>query len=183
MSRTGRTIGLFVAALVGAATVTAEAGSVKVGGEPIFPSELVFIDADPKSQAHGEGTLANGCKWEVDTITRFAAHHSVSSCVRYFYRTTITLTKKCPAPNRPLSVTSERITATGPHCAGDDGEIPSPRIEARSISSGRTPGERSQNIVEQPDGSRVIISWSDDTVDVRVTYPDRTTDILKLPEE
>ena len=174
---------ILLVALLTTAGANGEQGSIKIAGETMFPSELVFMDPDPRSQAHAEGTLGDGCEWELDTVTRTAPHHTAHGCVEYFYKTTVTMTRKCAAPRRPQQVVSERMTKSGRMCATENRPLPEPKSVTLAVSSGRIPDGRFQDIVEQPDGSRVTINWSPSTVDVRVVYPDKTIDILQLPTD
>lgn len=169
-----------VLVFLSAAAVPAQE-AVKVAGDSFFPGDLIFGEADPKSVATGEGSLPDECKWELRTSTRVAREDVDRTCRRYFYKTGVVLTRKCPAPQKPKVVSSERITTTGPHCAEEERKLPPPKVESRAISSGMVPDGRRQEIVEQPDGTRVVIRSDATGVEVRVSYPDRTTDVLKIP--
>jgi hypothetical protein len=56
-----------------------------------------------------------------------------------------------------------------------------PQTEARVLSSGTTAEGKYQDILTQPDGSRITLLYDDTGVLAVVVYPDGTADTLKLP--
>jgi hypothetical protein len=158
----------------------AQKSQVRVGGREFIPKDLIFADADPKSRVSGESDLADGCKWILSVDTRAAAQHLEDDCRRYYYRTRVTLEKECPPPAEKEQSTSERVTYTGPHCRNAAGELPPPRVESRAISSGRTPDGRNQEIIQQPDGTRLTFTHDRSGAQIAIRYPDTTTDLLTV---
>jgi hypothetical protein len=161
---------------------------IKVAGVDFVPKDLIFAAADAKSRATAEGPLPNECKWNFVAETRIARREEPQGrdkdCVRYYYKTTVTLTQACPAENgKTTEVTklSERITSAGPFCADGSGKIAPPNIEARVLSSGTTAEAKHQDIVTQPDGTRITLLYDDAGVLAVVVYPDGTADTLKVP--
>lgn len=156
--------------------------SVKIGGSEFVPKELIFAAPDPRSMATADGKLPDECKWEYQSETRVARRDDEKNCVRYYYKTTIRLTQVCArATEQAKTVSSERITSTGPHCPDSHGRVPPPKLEARALSSGKTSDGRRQEIVLQPDGTRIVITYTEAVVSVGVTYPDGSADALSLP--
>lgn len=169
---------LALAALMGLAL---HAG-IKVAGVEFIPSDLIFAAADPHSRATADGQFADGCKWMYISQTRVAKKEDDKGCVRYFYKTTVTLEQNCAAPNEKLvTKRGERVTSTGPHCADGGGKIPPPVIEARVLSSGDMPDGKHQDIVLQPDGTRITLQYDAKTIIVTAGFPDGTADSLSLP--
>jgi hypothetical protein len=169
-------ISLFVALLFG----------VKVAGVEFVPRDLIFAAAEPKSRATADGELPNECKWAFTSETRIAKRDDGQGqgCVRYFYKTTVKLEQTCPAPNDQITTithSSERITATGPFCPDSSGKVPPPQTEARVLSSGTTADGKHQDILIQPDGTRITLTSDASSVLVVAVYPDGTADTLKLP--
>src|SRR6266704_2572231 len=96
---------------------------VKVAGVEFVPKDVIFAAVESKSRATADGPLPNECKWEFVSETRIGKQEDGQGCVRYFYKTTVTLAQTCPAPNdKPAGVGSERITAQGPFCP-DHGKV------------------------------------------------------------
>jgi len=157
---------------------------VKVAGVEFVPKDLIFAAAEAKSQAAADGDLPNECKWNFSSETRIARREDNQGCVRYYYKTTVKLEQTCPAPNdRITTVTrsSERITAAGPFCPDSSGKVAPPQTEARVLSSGTTAEGKHQDILSQPDGTRITLVYDAGSVIVVAVYPDGTADSLKLP--
>lgn len=155
---------------------------IKVAGVEFIPSDLIFATADPHSRATAEGQFADGCKWTYISQTRVAKKEDEKGCVRYFYKTTVSLEQNCPAPNEKLVTRrGERVTSTGPHCADGSGKIPPPVIEAHVLSSGDMPDGKHQDIVVQPDGTRITLQYDSKLITATAAFPDGTVDALSLP--
>lgn len=170
-------------AIVALAVLPLGADEVKVGGEEFIPKGLIFSESDPKSRVAGEGDLADGCEWVLESDTRVAARRvekesPEQDCVQYFYRTRVELLRRCPAPASPEIVTSERTTNRAPICPDAAGSIDPPAIEARAISSGETPDGQRQQIIVHPDGTRLTLQWNSKGISVGIRYTDGTTDRL-----
>jgi hypothetical protein len=174
-----RTLLLLLSLLV-ALGISADRGSVKVGGREFIPKGLIFPDADPKSRVAGEGELSDGCRWVLVAETRVADQRAEDDCRRYYYRTHVVLQKKCAPPAEPEEAHSERVTTTGPHCPDNSGSVADPKIDSRAISAGLTPDGRFQDIIQQPDGTRLTITHDDSGARVALRYPDGTTDALQV---
>ncbi|HKB81183.1 MAG TPA: hypothetical protein VKH35_15855 [Thermoanaerobaculia bacterium] len=168
------------------AAVSAFAG-VKVAGMEFVPKDLIFAAAEPKSQATAEGTLPDNCKWTFSSETRVGKREEPggrSTCIRYYYKTTVVLQETCPAPNDKVTTvthSSERITADGPFCPDNSGRIAPPKTEAHVVSSGTTAAGKQQDIVVQPDGTRITLQSDARGITVTVAYTDGTADTLALP--
>src|SRR5262249_60745513 len=124
-----------------------------------------------------DGPLPNECKWNFVAETRVAKREEprAKDCVRYYYKTTVTLVQTCPAPNeKSVTVTrlSERITSSGPFCPDGSGKVTPPNAEAQVLSSGTTAEGKHQDIVMQPDGTRITLLYDDAGVLTVVVYPD-----------
>ena len=159
---------------------------VKVAGVDFVPKDLIFASPEPKSRATADGALPNECKWGFTSETRIAKREDPQgqSCVRYYYKTTVVLEQTCPAPNDKVTTvrrSSERITSAGPFCPDSSGKVTPPQTEARVLSSGTTSEGKHQDILIQPDGSRITLLYDDSGVLAVVVYPDGTADTLKLP--
>jgi len=159
---------------------------VKVAGVEFVPKDLIFASAEPKSQATADGTLPNECKWTFSSETRIAKREDQQGqrCVRYYYKTTVVLLETCPAPNDKTTTVrrlSERITSQGPFCPDSTGKLTPPNTEAHVISSGTTAEGKHQDIVVQPDGTRITLLYDEGGVLVSAVYADGTGDTLKLP--
>jgi hypothetical protein len=159
---------------------------VKIAGVDFVPKDLIFAAAEPKSRATADGSLPNECKWDFSSETRIAKREEPQSqgCVRYYYKTTILLTQTCPAPNDKLTTvvrSSERITSAGPFCPDSAGKVAPPQTEAKVLSSGTTAEGKHQDILTQPDGTRITLLYDDAVIVTVVVYPDGTADTLKLP--
>lgn len=156
--------------------------SVRVGGVEFVPKDLVFAAADPRSRATAEGALPDECKWEFVSETRIGRHDDPQRCVRYYYRTSVALTRSCPQ-SRPQRSFSERITATGPHCPDASGKVVPPLTEARALSSGTTADGKHQDIVVQPDGTRIALLSDGTTASASAAYPDGSADFVIVPSK
>lgn len=154
---------------------------VKVGGREIVPKGLIFADPDPKSTVTAEGELEDGCGWTLEGETRFAEERAEEECVLDYRRTTVLLTRKCPAPAKPEPVVAERTTtAPKQRCPDEGGELAELEVETRAISSGTTPDGKRQAILTQPDGTRLTMSWDMSGARVVIRFPDATTDVLQV---
>jgi hypothetical protein len=171
---------LRVAAAILLLTIPAGAG-VKINGTDFVPKDLIFAAAEPRSRATAEGPLPNECSWSFTSETRVGRREDDKGCVRYFYDTVVRLAQNCPEPAKPQERTSERITATAPVCPDGSGKVQPPNVEAHVLSSGTTSDGKHQDIVQQPDGTRIVIVSDDASVVVTVLYPDGSGDGLKLP--
>ncbi|HSP14747.1 MAG TPA: hypothetical protein VLV78_08345 [Thermoanaerobaculia bacterium] len=174
-----------VVALVIAFAAPALAG-VKIAGVDFVPKDLIFAAPEARSRATAEGSRPNECKWDFVSETRVGKREDPQGkdCVRYYYKTTVTLEQTCPAPNdKSTGITklSERITSAGPFCPDASGKIAPPHTEARVLSSGTTAEGKHQDVLTQPDGTRITLLYDSAVVQVVATYPDSTTDVLALP--
>ncbi len=157
-------------------------GGVKVAGVEFVPKDLIFAAVEPKSRATAEGPLPAQCKWDFVSETRVGKQEDGQGCVRYFYKTTVSISQTCPAPHeKPKGVASERITSQGPFCPDRAGKVQPPNVESRALSSGTTAEGKHQEIVLQPDGTRVTLIYDDASVIAAIGYPDGSGDTLKLP--
>ena len=157
--------------------------AIKVGGSEFVPKDVVFSAADARNRATGEGPLPDRCKWELASETSIGLKSDEKNCVHYFYRTRVTLSTTCPPPPTQSveAKTTERITKQGPFCPDTGGKVTPPAMDARAVSTGQTPERRQQDILAQPDGTRLTIAADAASVQVAVVYPDGTADLLKLP--
>lgn len=157
---------------------------VKVGGVDFVPKDLIFGAPDPKSRATSDGPLPGECKWDFVAETRIARREEPQGkdtvCIRYYYKTTVELAQTCP-DQKEVARSAERITSAGPFCPDASGKVTPPNIDARVLSSGTTADGKHQDIVLQPDGTRITIVSDDAGVVTTVVYPDGTADALKLP--
>lgn len=158
---------------------------VKVAGVEFVPKDLVFADVDPRNQATAEGTLANECKWNFTSATQIGRLEEGQGlrCVLYYYKTTVILQQTCSAPHQAANVvrSSERITSDGPYCPDTTGKLAAPKSDTHVISSGTTADGKHQDILTQPDGTRITLLYDDKGVLVTAVYSDGTSDLLKLP--
>ena len=155
---------------------------IKVAGVEFVPKDLIFAAPEPKSRASADGPLPNECKWGYVSETRIGRREDDKGCVRYYYKTIVTLTQNCPAPNdKQPSHSAERITSTPAQCPDSSGKLPPPQTEAKVLSSGTTADGKHQDIVLQPDGTRITLLYDDTVVYVTVVFPDGTADSLKQP--
>lgn len=155
---------------------------VKVAGVEFVPKDLIFAAVEPKSRATAEGPLPAECKWDFVSETRIGKQEDGQGCVRYFYKTTVSLSQSCPAPHeKPLHVTSDRITSQGPFCPDRAGKVQPPSVESRALSSGTNAEGKHQETILQPDGTRITLIWDAAGVIAAIGYPDGSGDTLKLP--
>lgn len=181
MKATSRVI-LFLLLL--AVSGPAALSQVKIAGEEIVPKGLIFADSHPQSRVTAEGELADGCGWSISAETRFAEQRLETDCYLDYRRTSVTLTRKCPAPAKPESSVAERTTtAPGPRCPAESGEIDPPDVASKAISSGTTPDGKRQAILVQADGTRMTMSWDESGAHVVIRFPDGTTDRLDVAAE
>ena len=161
---------------------SAAPAGVKVGGSEFVPKDLIFASADSSSQASAEGPLPKECKWSFVAVTRIGRREDSQRCIRFYYKTTVTLVQTCPAKEEPAKLLlAERITATDNRCPDAAGNVRAPSDETTALSSGTTADGKRQEIVRQPDGTRITLTYDNDAVMVRAAFPDGTADILKLP--
>jgi hypothetical protein len=158
---------------------------VKVAGAEFVPKDLIFAAPEARSRATAEGPRPNECKWTFVSETRIGKREDPQGkdCVRYYYKTTVTLEQTCPASNEKtgdVSRLSERITSAGPVCPDASGKVATPHTEARVLSSGTTPDGKHQDIVTQPDGTRITLLYDATSVVAVAVYPDGTADTLTL---
>ena len=154
---------------------------IKVAGVEFVPKDLIFAPVEPKSRATADGALPGECKWDFVSETRVAKQEDGQGCIRYYYKTTVSLTQACPAPNdKPVGASSDRITAQGPFCP-DHGKVQPPNTDSKALSSGTTADGKHHDIVVQPDGTRVELIYDDNGVLAAIAYPDGSGDALKLP--
>lgn len=166
--------------IVGVAVPTA--AGVKVGGSEFVPKDLIFASADSTSQASAEGSLPDECSWTFLTETRIGRRENAQRCVRFYFKTSVTLAQSCPAKETPpVRRYAERITATDERCPDGSGRLNAPGVETKVLSSGTTVDGRRQEILRQADGTRVTLSYDDKSVVATATFPDGTTDVLKVP--
>ncbi len=159
---------------------------VKVAGVDFVPKDLIFAAPELKSRATADGSLPHECKWNFSSETRIAKRDDPQGqgCIRYYYKTTVTLEQTCPAPNEKTTTvtrSSERITSSGPYCPDSSGKVAPPATEARVLSSGTTAEGKHQDILTQPDGTRITLVYDDSAVVVAIGFPDATGDALRLP--
>ncbi|HLJ77150.1 MAG TPA: hypothetical protein VKT75_07040 [Acidobacteriaceae bacterium] len=93
------------------------------------------------------------------------------------------LQQTCSAPHEGANVvrSSERITSDGPYCPDTTGKVTPPKSDTHVISSGTTADGKHQDILTQPDGTRITLLYDEKGVVVTVVYGDGTSDLLKLP--
>lgn len=159
---------------------------VKIAGVDFVPKDLIFAAPEAKSRATADGPLPNACKWNFTSETRIAKREDPQGqgCVRYYYKTTVTLEQTCAAPNdktTAITRSSERITSAGPFCPDSSGKVTPPQNEAHVLSSGTTAEGKHQDILTQPDGTRITLLYDDAGALGVVVYPDGTADTLKIP--
>jgi hypothetical protein len=160
--------------------LVARAG-VKVAGTEFVPKDLIFAAPESKSRATAEGALPDQCKWEFLSETRIGRQEDGQGCVRYFYKTSVTLIQSCPAPReKPVLRGSDRITSQGPFCP-DHGKVQPPNTESKALSSGTTSEGKHQDTVLQPDGTRITLVYDEAGVVALIAYPDGSGDMVKLP--
>lgn len=167
------------AALLALALVSPMAVSaIKVGNVEFVPSDLIFADAESKSHVTADGPLPGECKWSFVAETRLAKHQESQDCIRYYFRTIVTLSQECPRPNEQhVRKSCERITATDVKCR-ETGTPPS--TDARVLSSGTTGEEKHQDVVQMADGTRITLVYDQDTATASVGFADGTGDVLKV---
>ena len=68
---------------------------IRVAGVEFAPKDLIFAAAEPRSRAIADGSLPEGCKWAFVAETRIAKRDDEKSCIRYFYKTTVSLEQSC----------------------------------------------------------------------------------------
>lgn len=156
---------------------------VKVGGVEFAPKDLIFAAAEPRSRATADGELGDQCKWTFLAETRVAKREDDHACVHYYYKTYVELVQSCPSPNEKTVVRSaERITSPGGlQCPDASGKIASPQLEAKVLSTGTTADGKHQDIVAQPDGTRITLLYDGASVTCSIGFPDGSADFLKQP--
>ncbi len=167
--------------LLSALAAGASAG-VKIAGAEFVPKDLIFAAPEARSRAAAEGPLPEECRWEFVSETRIGRREDAQGCIRFYYKTTVSLVYVCPAKH-PTSTrrVAERVTATDLRCPDANGRVTPPAAESRAISSGTTVDGRTQEIVAQPDGTRITLSYDANAVIVTAAFPDGTADVLKAP--
>lgn len=174
-----RTAPVFVALIVFVSPVPA---SVKVGGSEFVPKDLIFASADSNSQASAEGPLPNQCQWTFLTETRIGRRDNSDRCVRFYFKTTVVLSKSCPSKDvPPVRYFAERITATNERCPDSSGRLELPPIDTKVVSSGTMADGKHQDIIRQADGTRVTLTYDSAGAQVTAAFPDGTRDVLKVP--
>lgn len=155
---------------------------IKVGGVEFAPKDLIFAAAEPKSRATADGPLPNECKWAFVAETRVARREEEHGCIRYYYKTTVTLEHSCPSPNeKSVSRSAERITSPGTSCPDASGRIPPPQTESKVLSTGTTADGKHQDIAQQPDGTRITLTYDNAGATCTAVFPDGSADTLKVP--
>lgn len=155
---------------------------IKVAGVEFLPRDLVFAAPEPKSRATADGPLPNECGWSFVSETRVAKREDDKGCVRYYYKTTVTLQQSCPAPEeKKVTRSAERITSPGLSCPDGSGHVPPPASDARVLSTGTTADGRHQDILVQPDGTRITVSYDATGATCAIGFPDGSGDTLKVP--
>ncbi|HEY0787433.1 MAG TPA: hypothetical protein VGE86_02230 [Thermoanaerobaculia bacterium] len=150
---------------------------LRVGTSQFLPKNLVFSVVDDASRAVGEGKLADGCRWVLQSETAIGQHPQ-GKCSAFYYRTSVLLTKQCPDPLAPSTQRSERIILAGTGCP----DAPfTPKTEARIISMGTNADGKLQEVLLQPDGTRITLLSGADGVRVTIAFPDGTGDGFKTP--
>jgi hypothetical protein len=153
---------------------------VKVGGVEFLPKNVIFPSSDERSRATAEGSLSGGCRWQLQTETRIGQTTDTRDCLVYFYRTTVSLAKRCggtespEVPAVPLGA-SERTVLAGRSCPN---AIFTPQLEAKILSVGLNSDGKRQEIVQQPDGTRIVVLTEPNAVTIAIAYPDATVDTL-----
>jgi hypothetical protein len=156
--------------------------AVKIAGVEFVPKDLVFAAPEARSRATAEGPLPEECKWDFATETRIGRREDEKGCVRFYYKTTVSLILTCLAKDvRPVRRVAERITATDTRCPDPSGRVSPPNTDARALSSGTTVDGRSQEIISLPDGTRITLSHDQTGAVVTSVFPDGTVDVLKVP--
>ena len=155
---------------------------IKVGGVEFVPKDLIFAAPELKSRATADGPLPNQCKWTFTAETRIARVQDDKGCVRYYYKTGVGLEQSCPAPNEKTEAHStERITSPGLFCPDGSGKIQPPQTEAKVLSTGTTSDGKHQDILQQPDGTRITLIYDDNGATCSIGFPDGSGDSLKVP--
>ncbi|MGH9456702.1 MAG: hypothetical protein ACRD2J_03570, partial [Thermoanaerobaculia bacterium] len=148
MSR--RCVPLFLFLVLAAVPVCAQ---MRVGGSEFLAKDLVFTVLDDASRATGSGKLADGCAWTLALETAIAQRPH-EECVSYYYRTTVTLSKACPEPKEPSTQRSERTVLAGMSCPKKEF---TPETEGKILSLGTNANGSRQEVLVQPDGTRVTV--------------------------
>ncbi|HET7710712.1 MAG TPA: hypothetical protein VFL80_02175 [Thermoanaerobaculia bacterium] len=175
MNRAIMTIALLFLAAVAVA-------GVKIAGVEFLPKDLIFAAAEPRSRASAEGALPGDCKWAFSSETRLGRHEEANGCIRFYYKTSVTLAMTCAAPNdRPVTRLAERITAIEPRCPDGSGKVAAPNSEAKVLSSGVTSDGKQQEIILQPDGTRITLVHDTASVVCSAVFPDGSADVLRQP--
>jgi hypothetical protein len=171
-----------VLAIYAAGALTVAGAGVKIAGVEFVPKDLIFAAPEAKSRATADGVLPGDCMWQFSSETRVGRREEPQGCIRYYYKTSVSLVATWPAPNEKSVVrAAERITATDPRCPDAAGKIAPPPVEARAISSGTTADGKHQDVILQPDGTRITLTWDGTSVTALAAWPDGTADLLKVP--
>ena len=154
---------------------------IRVAGVEFAPKDLIFAAPEPRSRAVADGSLSDGCKWTFIAETRVAKRDDEKSCVRYFYKTTVMLEQSCPAPSeKKVTRLAERVTASSSQCPDSSGKQQPPQIDAKVLSSGITAEGKHQDIVVQPDGTRITLTYDENGANCVVNFADGSTDVLTV---
>lgn len=156
--------------------------AVKIAGVEFVPKDLVFASPEAKSRATADGPLPGECKWDFVAETRIGRREDTQGCIRFYYKTTVSLVHVCPSREAAaVRRVAERITATDTRCPDANGRVTPPAVDSRAVSSGTTVDGRSQEIISQPDGTRITLSYDAASATVTAAFPDGTTDGLRVP--
>jgi hypothetical protein len=156
---------------------TALLAQLRVGQSEFLPEDLVFSVVDDASRAVGEGKLADGCRWVLRTETA-VGQHPLGKCSAFYYRTSIALTKICSEPATSSTQRSERIVLAGMSCPNTPF---TPKTEARILGMGTNADGNLQEVLLQPDGTRITLLSGPESVHVTVAFSDGTRDGFKTP--
>ena len=160
--------------LLGCAALLAQ---LRVGTSEFLPEDLVFSVVDEASRAAGEGKLADGCRWVLRTETAIG-QHPLGKCSAYYYRTSVLLTKICSEPAPSATQRTERIVLAGMSCPNVPFTL---KTEARILSMGTNADGKLQEVLLQPDGTRITLLSGPESVHVTVAFSDGTSDGFKTP--
>ncbi len=155
---------------------------VKIAGVEFVPKDLIFAAPEARSRATGEGPLPDQCKWDFTAETRIGRREDAQGCIRFYYKTTVSLVHVCPSKEvAAVRRVAERITATDTRCPDANGRVTPPAVDSRAVSSGTTVDGRTQEIISQPDGTRITLSYDAASATVTAAFPDGTADGLRVP--
>lgn len=167
--------------------------TITIGGTTFPPDNIRFERPAPaESKVSASGQLAGPCRWELSTQTQIDNdpptndtddQGNPTQCYQFYYKTTITLTRICPAGG-PLPArtpqTSFRITLGPRICVPQGAAPPEPEKKSKGISSGTDKDGKQVDKFSQPDGTEVEVTSDGTSVKVDVKYPDGHTDSLNF---